>query len=201
MKKLLFILLPLLFSQCADEKPQASTPSTSEKKEQTISEVQENQAPDTKQADNQKTATDKKGPGLNLWIGSAKAKKGEEVCIEVTTSDITGLLSMQYSLRWDPKILQYKGLKGFSIPTLDQNDFGPHRAKEGVLTAVWIDDTLKGENTKDGDKIYELCFLLIGESGQSTPVRFWSNPTPYEVIVLPEKIIPLTAHKGLITIE
>ena len=200
MKKLLFILLPLFFSQCAEDKSQSSTSSTSDKKEQVVSEVQENQEPNTNQADSQ-TLADKKGPGLNLWIGSATAKKGEEVCVKVTVSAITGLLSMQYSLRWDPKILQYKGLKGFSIPTLDKNDFGPHRAKDGVLTAVWIDDTLKGENTKDGDKIYELCFLLIGESGQSTPVRFWSNPTPYEVIVLPEKIIPLTAHKGVITIE
>ncbi|MCB0651390.1 MAG: hypothetical protein KDC85_08970 [Saprospiraceae bacterium] len=140
------------------------------------------------------------GPGLNLWVGSGSVANGAEVCIDVTSSKITGLLSMQYSMRWDPKLLEFTSVKGFTIPTMDLNDFGSHKAAEGFLTAVWIDDTLNGVNLENGDLLFQLCFKAIGASGEEAPVRFWSNPTPYEVVVLPEQVIPLTAHKGIIKI-
>lgn len=200
MKKLILILLPLLIFQCAADKPETTTPVSPVKKE----------SPANIETTTKKTPTDtslpaatkkKNGPGLNLWINNATAKQGEEVCVKVSVSAISGLLSMQYSLRWDPKVLTFKKLQGFSIATLDENDFGKHLIKEGILTAVWIDDTLKGEQLKDDEQLYELCFTAIGKAGQTTPIRFWTTPTPYESVVLPEKVIPLTPHKGEITIE
>jgi hypothetical protein len=141
------------------------------------------------------------GPGLNLWISDAEVEKGTEFCLDVTMSEIKGLLSMQYSVRWDTKILEFKSVKGFTLPFMDENDFGVHKTSEGILTAVWIDDNLQGVNKTDGDLVYQLCFTAVGNSGDETPVRFWSSPTPFEVVVLPENIIPLTSHKGVVKIK
>jgi len=143
----------------------------------------------------------KLGPGLNLWISDAETEKGTEFCLDVTMSEIKGLLSMQYSVRWDASILEFRSVKGFTVPFMDENDFGVHKTSEGILTAVWIDDSLQGVNKSAGDLVYQLCFTAIGNSGDETPVRFWSSPTPFEVVVLPENIIPLTSHKGIVRIK
>ncbi len=119
------------------------------------------------------------GPGLNLWISDADAGKGTEFCLDVTMSEIKGLLSMQYSIRWDPNILAFKSVKGFTLPFMDENDFGVHKTSQGILTAVWIDESLQGVNKAAGDLLYQLCFNAIGNSGDETPVRFWSSPTPF----------------------
>lgn len=143
----------------------------------------------------------KLGPGLNLWIADAEVDAGAAFCLDVTMSEVKGLISMQYSVRWDPKVLEFQSVKGFTLPFMDENDFGRHKITEGILTAVWIEDNLQGVDTQTGDILYQLCFKAVGNSGTETPVRFWSSPTPFEVVVLPERIIPLTSHKGNVTIR
>ncbi len=196
MNKLLAGLLILLFFACSNEPKATESISAEPVSEQPVASPETTApAPETSEP------VSKLGPGLNLWISDAEASKGEEFCLDVTMSGIKGLLSMQYSVRWDPKILEFKSVKGFTLPFMDNNDFGTHKISEGILTAVWIEDNLQGVNKEDGDLMYQLCFTAIGNSGDETPVRFWSNPTPFEVVVLPEKIIPLTSHKGIVKIR
>jgi hypothetical protein len=198
MKKLILLFLPLLFIQCSNEQNKSAAPADKDKtRVETAAQIVE--TPATVEPEN--TPNKKDGPGLNLWVGSAEVKKGEEVCIDISASEIEGLLSMQYSMRWDPKTIEFKAIQGFTIPTMDLSDFGRHLSEKGTLTAVWIDDTLNGVNTQDGDVLFQLCFTAVGEAGSASPVRFWSSPTPYEVVVLPETVIPLTAHKGNISIK
>ena len=198
MNKLLAALMLLLFFACGNEPKTNDSPSDDQSTEQPeIKSAEKNSEPATTPSE----PVSKLGPGLNLWIADAEAEKGTEFCLDVTMSETKGLLSMQYSLRWDPKVLQFNEIKGFTLPGMDVNDFGAHKSKEGTLTAVWIDDTLQGVNTNDGDLLYQLCFTALGDSGTETPVRFWSTPTPYEVVVLPETIIPLTAHKRVVKIR
>ncbi len=199
MKKIILLLLPLLFVQCSNE--QNNAPASGDVNQTPVETTQAVETNTPTPAEPKDTPIKKDGPGLNLWVGSADAEKGQEVCIDITVSKIEGLLSMQYSMRWDPKTLEFKAIQGFTIPTMDISDFGRHLTKEGMLTAVWIDDTLKGVNTKNGEVLFQLCFTAVGEAGSSSPIRFWSSPTPYEVVVLPETIIPLTAHKGTISIK
>lgn len=200
MQKLLILLFPVMLLACSNEPKEASV-SASEVQKEVVKQPSEEVNNQPAQESTVSADTGKRnGPGLNLWIADATVKTGEDFCLDVTASEIKGLLSMQYSLRWDPKILEFKEVKGFNLPTLDAGDFGSHKAKEGVLTAVWIDETLRGSNPKDGDVVYQLCFTATGASGSSTPVRFWSSPTPFEVVVLPENIIPLTSHKGVVSI-
>ena len=197
-KKLILLFIPFLFIQCSNEQNNSTASAdTDNPPVETTAQIVETPTP----AETKNTPNKKNGPGLNLWVGSAEVKKGEEVCIDISVAEIEGLLSMQYSMRWDPKTIEFKALRGFTIPTMDISDFGRHLSAKGTLTAVWIDDTLKGVNTQDGDVLFQLCFTAIGEAGSSSPVRFWSSPTPYEVVVLPETIIPLTAHKGNISIK
>lgn len=141
------------------------------------------------------------GPGLNLWIADQDVKPGEEFCTQVFASEYDGLLSMQYSIRWNPEILEFKEVSGYQLTYFDQNDVGTTRVKEGILTVVWIDDSLKGQDLKKDDVLYELCFVVKGAAGTDTPIRFWTSPTPYEVVNRAEKVQPFSPHKGVITIK
>ncbi len=143
---------------------------------------------------------DKDGPGLNLWVDGREANKGATVCLQISASGMEQVISMQYSMRWNPKELSFKEIKNFELSTLDKNDFGLNRVKEGIMTAVWIEDQLKGIDLTKKTPIYQLCFDVIGEVGAKSSVRFWSTPTAFESVVLPEKTVSITTHKGEVVI-
>lgn len=138
---------------------------------------------------------------LKLSIGKTSARKGETLCLGVTAQDFTNLISMQYSIRWDPKVLRFEKVDGFNLPWLSEDNFGMHITDEGIVTFVWIDNDLRGVSVNNGDEIYQLCFEVIGEAGQESEVALAKDPTPFEVVTAAEKVIPLTTDAGGVRVE
>ena len=138
---------------------------------------------------------------LTLGFSSARVKSGELVCLDVQTANFNALLSMQYSVKWDPALLQFKSVQGFRLPGLGPEDFGAHRTAEGILTAVWIDENLQGITVNDGDTVYQICFQAIGASGQRAEVNLSDGPTPFEVVNLKEEVVGLEGVAGRVTIQ
>lgn len=138
---------------------------------------------------------------LTMYFPNVSAKPGETVCVDVQVKGFDKLLSMQYTVAWNKSILQFKELKNFKLPFLDEADFGQHITKDGLLTSAWLDDALKGVSVPDGTAIYQICFDVIGKSGDESFVKIADRPTPVEVANLREKIIPMKKEKGAVTIE
>lgn len=138
---------------------------------------------------------------LTLGISNERVKSGTEVCVKVQVADFTALMSMQYSVKWDPKMLQFKKLDGFKLAGLGPEDFGAHRVAEGLLTSVWIDANLQGISLKDGADVYQICFQAIGAAGQKTEVNFSDGPTPFEVVNSQTQIVGLKGVAGIVTIN
>lgn len=186
MNKILFVLLALSLLACRNN--------SSEK-------LREQAAQNIAQAQSVLNAASASSQQLTLAIGEKNVEKGEQLCLGVTAKGFTGLISMQYSIRWDPKVLRFQNIANFQLPWLSEDNFGMHITDEGVVTFVWIDNDLKGVNVNDGDELYQLCFEVIGESGQESTVTLAQDPTPFEIVTVEEKIIPLKPVAGKVAIR
>lgn len=138
---------------------------------------------------------------LTILADHQTAKKGEEVCINISVADFTNLLSMQYSLIWDPEVLTFEKAQSFKLPYLGTNNFGTNQKDKGVLTFVWIDNALRGVNLSDGTVIYQLCFRVTGQIGTGSEIKFSPQPTPFEVVNVKEQVIGLNGVSGSVVVQ
>ena len=138
---------------------------------------------------------------LTLVAEHQSAKTGEEVCVSISVADFKNLLSMQYSLAWDPEVLTFETAQGFNLPYLGKNNFGMNRKENGVITFVWIDNALQGVNLSDGTVIYQLCFRVKGKRGSGTEIKFSPQPTPFEVVDVREQVLGINAVAGSVVVN
>ncbi len=118
---------------------------------------------------------------LTMGIYNKKAEKGKTVCVDVYGRDFQQILSLQYSLKWNPKHLKFKEVKSFKLAGLSAQNFGTNRAKEGLLSMAWYDPQLRGITMADGQTVYQICFDVIGDAGSKSYFKFTDVPTPIEV--------------------
>lgn len=137
---------------------------------------------------------------LFLSIDDQTVAAGETVCTPVRARGFNSLLSMQYTVAWNPDVLTFKGLKDFGLPYLSIQNFGTTRVQEGVMPVAWIDNALKGVTVSAGNPLYTVCFEAKA-SGQSSPVQIIDQPTAIEVVNLGEKLVGLDSEPGTITVQ
>jgi hypothetical protein len=138
---------------------------------------------------------------ITLKAEKAAAKTGETVCLTISAAQFTKMLSTQYTLRWDPKVLEFKELKSFKLPFLSKENFGLQNVKGGVMPIVWIENNLKGATLADNAMMYEVCFVVKGKAGSKSDLSFSQNPTPFEAINLNEKAAKITVVNGGVTVK
>ncbi|MDX1938963.1 MAG: hypothetical protein SFU99_00340 [Saprospiraceae bacterium] len=138
---------------------------------------------------------------LTIYFPNLSSKTGDQVCVDVLVKGFEQLLSMQYTLAWNKAILKFREIKNFNLPYLDAADFGQHRTADGFITAIWLDETLKGVSVPDATSIYQICFDVIGKSGDNSFIKITDRPTPTEVANSREKLIPMKKENGSVKVE
>ncbi|MDZ4682555.1 MAG: cohesin domain-containing protein [Saprospiraceae bacterium] len=138
---------------------------------------------------------------LTLVAPKVVASAGETVCIDITVLGCNQLLSMQYSVRWDKNVLEFKELKNYTLPYLDGNNFGVNNAQDGLLTAMWIENSLKGITIADGSSIYQICYTVKGKSGQFSSINFVDKPTPFEAVNFQSQLLKIIGVDGKVTVK
>ncbi len=145
------------------------------------------------------------GPSLQapliLRAASKTVKSGEEVCVEVAAQQFVNIISMQYSMKWDRKVLKFKEVRDFRLPGLSTANFGQHQTAKGVLTFSWYDQNLRGITLRDGTILYQVCFEAIGAPGSKAYFRFVEFPTPVEIANARSQFLQLEAHEGIIKVQ
>ncbi len=109
------------------------------------------------------------------------AAPGSNVCIPVTVNDFSNIVSMQYSMGWDPAILTYTGVQGFNLAGLNSSNFNSTTA--GSLGLTWLDPNVSGLSVMNGTVIYEVCFDVNANAtvGSTSSFNFSGSPVPIEV--------------------
>ncbi len=109
---------------------------------------------------------------------------GSTVCVQIDVSDFTDVLSFQYTINWDPTVLQLPTPISASVNNLgaiSDIQFGP-ASPTNSLTVSWFDADFSGESLPNGTGIFEICFTVIGATGTSSPITFSGSMTQIEVL-------------------
>ncbi|MCP3932248.1 MAG: hypothetical protein GY705_24515, partial [Bacteroidetes bacterium] len=109
----------------------------------------------------------------------------ESFCIELSVMDFTDIINMQFSLAWDPDVLQFNSIQNLNLQYLDIADFNTTLATNGMLTLNWfvpgeeeVDCVGEGLTIEDETAIFELCFTAIGDYGTFSEITIVEEPLP-----------------------
>ncbi|MDX1684037.1 MAG: gliding motility-associated C-terminal domain-containing protein [Saprospiraceae bacterium] len=109
---------------------------------------------------------------------SASGPTGTEICVQIRVDNFTDIESMQFSMSWDESIITYSRVANFNLRNLNAGSF--NNGSPGSLVCIWDPGTGMGETVNDGTRIFDLCFNIIGMSGDVSPVEFVDMPIPIE---------------------
>ncbi len=141
----------------------------------------------------------KEGPVI-IRVESRSAPQGSLVKIPIVVSGFKEVLTAQFTLKWDPGVLQFQGTLNGGLPALETENLGSLRVSEGLLAFSWDDPTVLGVTLPDGSIFFELQFKVTGTPGQSSLVEFVDDPTAGEVSKQFE-VIELVAASGEVLVE
>lgn len=140
-------------------------------------------------------------PPLTLMVDSKTVKSGTAICLDVRAKRFWDIMSIQYTMKWNPKHLSFKELRGFNLRGLSEQNFGLHKVEEGMLTFSWYDAALRGITLPDGTSLYQMCFEVKAAPGTKTWVRFVDYPTVFEVSNKYSELIGLQPLNGTVRVE
>lgn len=105
---------------------------------------------------------------------------GNHICIDVETSSFIQLTEMQYTLAWNPSVLQFDTV--LSTPNLpsfgpSSYDDSPVLTNDGLLPIDWsAPNQILGASVPDGNSIFQVCFDVIGNPGDCSPIQVLPSP-------------------------
>ncbi len=190
MNRIVILALALLFSFCTNDKAPRQSGNESVAARNTAQETPE-----------QPAVVNGVAQEIMLYSNDMEAAKGDHICIDVLAENFQKILSMQYTMTWRRQVLKFEAVKNFNLPYLTEQSFGAHRTEEGLLTFLWLDNSLQSYSVDNGASLYQVCFEVVGEPGENSFFKITDRPTDIEVANLQEKVIPLKRRHGTVTVR
>jgi hypothetical protein len=138
---------------------------------------------------------------LTLVANSTTASCGESFFIDISTLNFDTIAGLQFSVAWDPAIMQYDSVSNFNgALSLVQSNFGEGFANIGQLSFSWT-GPLTGTNLNDGEVIFRINFNLLGNIGST--VSFSNIPADIFAFAgpsFPPVDIPVDTFSGMVTV-
>ena len=120
---------------------------------------------------------------VHFQLGNITVPPGQTVNVPVAVSRFTNVTSAQFTLEWDPAVLQFQMADGFGLSGLGAGNFGTTMTNSGKLTFSWDDLNATGVSLPDGSGIFTVQFTAVGGNGASSAMRLTDAPTMREVTV------------------
>ncbi|MEZ4962470.1 MAG: gliding motility-associated C-terminal domain-containing protein [Saprospiraceae bacterium] len=127
---------------------------------------------------------------------------GAMVCMDLTVDKFIQLTQMQYSINWNPAILEFDhvqptgALANFNAGSYDAS---PGLVTNGNLVINWASgNQLQGTTVPNGTSIFQICFIVVGPPNSCTGVEVSGSPTQIEIKTAPtgNANLGLTANQG-----
>ncbi|MCB0593254.1 MAG: gliding motility-associated C-terminal domain-containing protein [Lewinellaceae bacterium] len=117
--------------------------------------------------------------------GAANGAPGDTVCVEIRVDNLVDVTNAQFTLNWDPAILDFVEVNNLNttLPALDDGAFNTNPAVTdlGRLPFAWADFFGASNSLPDGSVLFEACFEVIGTLGDISDITFGNVPTPIQV--------------------
>lgn len=119
--------------------------------------------------------------GFGILVESDSADTGEQVCLDVSVCNFTNIVSMQYTMQFDPEILQFQNVQDLNLVGLSGGNFGTTMSGNGFVTISWNQEMGLGVTVPNETVIYSICFTAIGAGGSIDSLLINGNLAPIEV--------------------
>lgn len=138
---------------------------------------------------------------FTLTLVDQTVNPGEDICIPVTVQNFENILGMQFSINYDPNVLEFKSVGSLNLSGLTEGAFGtPDGGTDpGVITLAWVEPAVNALSLDDGTVIFEVCFTPKVNSA-TTNVIFSNNPTSIEITNGNEENVPFTGENSEVII-
>lgn len=137
------------------------------------------------------------GGDLSISIGDGAGDCENIVCVDVTVENFEDILGLEYTIQWDPSVLQFDNVEGFNLPGLSTGNF--NQVGNNQLIISWNNNT--GVTRPDGAVIYRICFLLQGDADDVSELAFVGNVEATQAGLPPIQVDPVVTNDGQITID
>jgi gliding motility-associated-like protein len=136
-------------------------------------------------------------------ISSTDANPGQIIDVNFNVDNFSQLISVQFSVNWDPAVLQFRTIKNFnpSVPGLSPAVFGatPAMTDDGYFTLGWIESSITPITIPDGSLFFTVEFEVIGAPCDNSPVAITNTPLEIEVAEDDENV-GLIANNGAVNV-
>lgn len=138
-----------------------------------------------------------------MTLPSIIVDESEEFEIEMSVSNFTDLVTMQFTIQWDPAKMSLLEIFDFNLTDLDASRFGDTTTNTdlGLLPMSWEDKDLSGTSVPDGTVLFKLKMKAMGNPGDTIQLLFVDAPASIEVADLTFEAIPHIIEQGQIVFE
>ena len=119
----------------------------------------------------------------SFFLPTVSAQPNETVCLSFGVRDFTDLQEVRFSLNWNPTVIDYTNIANpnTQVPDLDFGDFDSSLANDGKLSFSWKNGVGCTGNTgitlSDNEILFDICFEVIGDFGESSLIELTNDPT------------------------
>ena len=122
---------------------------------------------------------------VGIVISDAVGNNTDEICVSVSVTNFTEILGVQFTLDYDPALLQYSKLQnlnnalGLFDVFKDQNFGLPGQGAVplGKVTFLWTAPGANPVTSEDGTVLFEVCFRVISGTGANANIQLSNTPT------------------------
>ncbi len=137
-------------------------------------------------------------------ISSIEADHGQIIDVDFHVDNFTDIISVQYSVNWDPAVLKYRSIKNFNagVPGLSPAVFGTPQAliDAGKFTLSWIESSITPITIPDGSLFFTVEFEVLGDPCDNSPVAITNTPLEIEVAEVGEVSVGLQTNNGTVSV-
>ncbi len=124
---------------------------------------------------------------VDVNFSDATGNPGDQVEVDVTVEDFENMISMQYSVNWDPAVIEFDTFTNILDPIAGPNVLAsPNQIGEDyAMTVSWFtDDFVNGTDIADGSVLFTIVFDVVGQMCDESPVELSTDPRDIEFIQL-----------------
>lgn len=113
---------------------------------------------------------------LTISMDTILSPPSSQVEISIKANDFTNMAVFEGTIQWDTLGLSFLEVRDFGIENLGDENFGRPNGTTDKLAFSWTEASNEGQSVPDGTVLFKLIFQVIGESGDSSFVKFADEP-------------------------
>ncbi|MFK7925625.1 MAG: LamG-like jellyroll fold domain-containing protein [Bacteroidia bacterium] len=133
---------------------------------------------------------------IQFVMDQVAAQSGDLVTIPVRVKDFTAISGYQFTLNWDPSVLQFESVSHQALEGIYNTD----EAQNGNLSAAWLDLAGQAITLPDGELAFELTFRVVGQMGSQTTFQMTSSMTPSQAFAGDRSVLGVTTEANTLTV-